>query len=125
MTVNTPLSASTYINTLITQIETADTLNTLQESLQQAEYEVAAMVDYGLADHAVVREAFLHFRQIAKKAEERLAFLNQAKSFSEEVNPRACECTHQRWYTGIFYNSVEMIQCLTCKGWQSIRRVIR
>ena len=59
-----------------------------------------------------------------KEALERAAVLQRAKYFSGEENPRYCSHTHQRRGTGIFYNSVELIQCLECLGWQSIRRVI-
>ena len=59
-----------------------------------------------------------------KEALERAAVLQRAKSFSGEENPRYCSHIHQRRGTGIFYNSVELIQCLECLGWQSIRRVI-
>ena len=59
-----------------------------------------------------------------KEALERAAVLQRAKSFSGEENPRYCFHIHQRRGTGIFYNSVELIQCLECLGWQSIRRVI-
>ena len=55
---------------------------------------------------------------------ERAAVLQRAKSFSGEENPIYCVHTHQRRGTGVFYNSVELIHCLECLGWQSIRRVI-
>lgn len=55
---------------------------------------------------------------------ERAAVLQRAKSFSGEENPRYCSHSHQRRGTGVFYNSVELIHCLECLGWQSVRSVI-
>ena len=55
---------------------------------------------------------------------ERTAVLQRAKSFSGEENPRYCSHTHQRRGTGVFYNSVELIHCFECLGWQSVRRAI-
>lgn len=59
-----------------------------------------------------------------KEALERAAVLQRAKTFSGEENPRYCSHVHQRRGTGVFYNSVELIHCLECLGWQSVRRVI-
>lgn len=59
-----------------------------------------------------------------KEALERAAVLQRAKTFSGEENPSYCSHTHQRRGTGVFYNSVELIHCLECRGWQSVRRVI-
>ena len=55
---------------------------------------------------------------------ERAAVLQRAKSFSGEENPLYCAHTHQRRGTGFFYNSVELIHCFECGGWQSVRSVI-
>lgn len=59
-----------------------------------------------------------------KETLERAAVLQRAKTFSGEENPRYCSHTHQRRGTGVFYNSVELIYCLECHGWQSVRSVI-
>lgn len=59
-----------------------------------------------------------------KEALERAAVLQRAKTFSGEENPSYCSHVHQRRGTGVFYNSVELIHCLECRGWQSVRRVI-
>lgn len=59
-----------------------------------------------------------------KEALERAAVLQRAKTFSGEENPKYCSHVHQRRGTGIFYNSVELIHCFECLGWQSVRRVI-
>ena len=57
-------------------------------------------------------------------AEHRLTVLERATIFSGENNPKYCRCKHQRRYTGVFFNSVELIHCLSCHGWQSVRSVI-
>ena len=59
-----------------------------------------------------------------KEALEHAAVIQRAKTFSGEENPRYCSHVHQRRGTGVFYNSVELIHCLECRGWQSVRRVI-
>lgn len=116
--------AAAHIQSLTDQIQEASSLNSLQESLQHAHSQVDSLITYGLMDHDDVREAYHRFHQAAKQAQDRLQLLQQAQTFSEEANPTSCECVHQRRYTGVFYNSVELIHCLACKGWQSIRRVI-
>ena len=57
-------------------------------------------------------------------ADRRLEMLSRVSAFSGTLAVHACTHTHQRRGTGIFYNSVELIHCLQCLGWQSVRRVI-
>ena len=52
-------------------------------------------------------------------------FIKQVKVFSGEENPKVCECDHQLQGTGVFYQSVKLIQCAKCKGWQSIRKPVK
>lgn len=51
--------------------------------------------------------------------------LEKAKVFSGDENPKMCDCDHKLQGTGVFYQSVKLIQCTTCKGWQSIRKPVK
>lgn len=46
------------------------------------------------------------------------------RQFSREDQPRLCTCDHQLQGTGVFYQSVGLIQCATCRHWQAIRKPI-
>ncbi len=50
--------------------------------------------------------------------------LERVRLFSGEKDPRECTCPHQLAGTGVFYQSVGLIQCAACKGWQLIRKPI-
>jgi hypothetical protein len=52
-------------------------------------------------------------------------FLARVKAFSREEDPKLCSCDHKLQGTGVFYQSVQLIQCATCKGWQSVRKPIK
>lgn len=45
--------------------------------------------------------------------------------FSGEERPRLCRHKHKLAGTGVFYQSVGLIQCATCSGWQKIRKPIK
>lgn len=47
-----------------------------------------------------------------------------ARLFTGEDAPKECHCDHQLQGTGVFFQSVRLIQCATCKGWQAIRKPI-
>lgn len=50
----------------------------------------------------------------------------RARAFSGEENPKECHCKHKLQGTGaVFYQSVELLQCIHCRGWQSIRKPIQ
>ena len=51
--------------------------------------------------------------------------LKAIKIFSQEENPKICACPHELQGTGVFYQSVLLIQCITCNGWQKVRKPIR
>lgn len=58
-------------------------------------------------------------------ADRRLQMLRRVAVFAGQDNLKACSHVHQRRGTGIFYNSVEALQCFQCGGWQHIRSVIQ
>lgn len=49
----------------------------------------------------------------------------KAASFSGENSPKVCEHDQKLQGTGVFYQSVGLIQCTDCKGWQLIRKPIK
>lgn len=47
-------------------------------------------------------------------------------AFTGNPNPRACQCRHKLSNTGgVFYQSVGLLQCSICGGWQGIRKPIK
>lgn len=46
------------------------------------------------------------------------------RPFTGEDKVLPCTHEHQLQGTGVFYQSVGLIQCATCKGWQLIRKPI-
>ena len=54
-----------------------------------------------------------------------MTFLDRVRLFSREADPKVCTCKHERLGTGVFYNSVQLIQCNTCGGWQDMRKPIK
>lgn len=46
-------------------------------------------------------------------------------AFSGENAPKVCEHDHKLQGTGVFYQSVGLLQCAECKGWQLIRKPIK
>ncbi len=51
-------------------------------------------------------------------------FLAKVRTFSGEEHPRRCRHKHKRHGTGVFFCSVRLIQCATCKGWQDMKAPI-
>ena len=49
----------------------------------------------------------------------------KAAAFSGEDAPKICYHDHKLQGTGVFYQSVGLIQCADCKGWQLIRKPIK
>lgn len=49
----------------------------------------------------------------------------KAAAFSGEDAPKICYREHKLQGTGVFYQSVGLIQCADCKGWQLIRKPIK
>lgn len=49
-----------------------------------------------------------------------------ARAFSGEEKPKTCRHKHRLQGTGaVFYQSVDLLQCARCKGWQEIRKPIK
>ena len=51
--------------------------------------------------------------------------IERIKFFTQETDPKICAGSHQLIGTGVFYQSVGLIQCNKCKGWQAIRKPVR
>jgi len=69
-------------------------------------------------------ELFLQVEE-AYQGEDFTRFIEQVKTFSQEVNPSLCRCDHKLQGTGaVFYQSTELLQCANCKGWQKVRKPI-
>jgi hypothetical protein len=48
------------------------------------------------------------------------------KTFSGCANISECQCKHKLQATGaVFYQSVGLIQCANCWGWQFIKKRVR
>ena len=54
-----------------------------------------------------------------------MTFIERVKSFSREADPKVCTCKQERNGTGVFYNSVDIIYCVTCHGWQDMKAPIK
>ena len=52
-------------------------------------------------------------------------FLARARLFTGEENPKVYTCDHKLQGTGVFFQSVQIIQCAACKGWQPVRKPIK
>lgn len=52
-------------------------------------------------------------------------WLERVRVFSGEQEPKICQCDHKLQNTGgVFYQSVKLLQCANCKGWQKVRKPI-
>lgn len=52
--------------------------------------------------------------------------LARIQTFSREADPRLCEHDHKLQGTGaVFYQSVQLLQCALCHGWQAIRKPVK
>lgn len=53
------------------------------------------------------------------------SLLERVKQFSGEPNPRECKHDHQLQGSGaVFFQSVKLLRCELCGGWQSIRKPV-
>jgi hypothetical protein len=53
-------------------------------------------------------------------------FIKRVKAFSTEAQPVECQHKHELHGTGaVFYQSVGLLQCSYCRGWQLIRKPIK
>lgn len=64
-------------------------------------------------------------RALARKANPpKDPLLDAIRVFSGEEHPQLCRHKHKRHETGVFFCSVRLIQCATCKGWQKMEAPI-
>lgn len=55
-----------------------------------------------------------------------MTLLERARAFSGEAKPKTCRHKHQLQGTGaVFYQSVGLLQCSRCFGWQLLRKPIK
>ncbi|MNC28628.1 hypothetical protein D3C81_1822930 [compost metagenome] len=54
-----------------------------------------------------------------------MTLIERIRAFSGEDKPRLCEHDHKLQGTGaVFFQSVGLIQCALCGGWQLIRKPV-
>lgn len=125
MRVMTSAMAQAWVEYLARQLDNATALNDLEPILTHAHEELECLVKYGLVDYDEATDSYKLFKASYDAAKARLEMLTRVHTFTGDPNPKECQHQHQRWLTGVFYNSQEVLQCLTCQNWQAIRRVIR
>lgn len=77
-----------------------------------------------IENNGSLEELYLKVEQ-AYQGEAFTWFIEQVKTFSQEVSPSLCRCDHKLQGTGaIFYQSTKLLQCANCKGWQMVRKPI-
>ena len=77
-----------------------------------------------IENNGSLEELYLKVEQ-AYQGEAFTWFIEQVKTFSQEVSPSLCHCDHKLQGTGaIFYQSTKLLQCANCKGWQMVRKPI-
>ena len=51
--------------------------------------------------------------------------IEKVRVFSGEQHPKVCGCDHKLQNTrAVFYQSIGLLQCAICGGWQVIRKPI-
>lgn len=64
--------------------------------------------------------------EVAYSGPKYLDLMQRVKSFSKQTNPKLCRCDHKLQYTGaVFYQSMQILECSICNGWQDIRKPIK
>lgn len=110
--------AAVWLAFLASKLMGASTINEIKEAKEKLIQEAELAKDHGFVFKSIA------VSRLCEEADKTLAILERAKVFKGE-EPHLCTHTHQRTGTGVFYNSLGILQCLECKGWQSIRSVIR
>ena len=124
MRVMTSAMAQAWIEYLIRQLNMATAMDQLAPILQHAHDEMETLTQYDLIDSDEALAGYEALKEAHALAESRLQFLDRVHKFTGEPNPVECNHTHQRYGTGVFFNSVQALKCLECGNWQEIRRVI-
>ena len=124
MRVLTSAMAQAWIEYLTRQLNAATTLDQLPTLLQHAHDEMETLTKYDLIDSDETLAGYEALKEAYALAESRLQFLTRVHKFTGEPNPAECNHTHQRFGTGVFFNSMQVLKCLDCGKWQEIRRVI-
>ena len=89
--------------------------------------------DLDVSDPAIItldnNDTLEHLYRSVEKViggEELANFMDQVRSFSGEVSPSLCVCDHKLQNTGaVFYQSMKVLQCSNCNGWQQVRKPIQ
>lgn len=119
----TPERLSSWITYAVYMLNSFTTLTKLTEGIEILQTDMAMLKDQW--DIPQLKEEMSQLHEALLRAQKRLEMLQRVKVFTGEENPHSCSHTHKRRYTGVFFNSVEVILCLTCQGWQREREVIR
>ena len=113
-----------WLQYLTRQLDAHRSLEHLQAQLKWARTEYLKISEDPLVDHAFLNEAINELSLAIENAKQRLHLLTRVHVFNEDPDPHECRCRHQRLETGVFYNSIKALQCFSCHGWQTIRKVI-
>lgn len=124
MRVMTSDMAQAWIEYLTRKLSAATALDQLPALLQHAHDEMETLTKYDLIDSDENQAGYEALKKAYALAESRLQFLARVHKFTGEPNPAECIHTHQRYGTGVFFNSMQVLKCLDCGNWQEIRRVI-
>lgn len=114
-----------WLQYLTRQLDSHLHLQYLEAPLQRAKDEYRQIIEDPQVDHEFLNEALNELARAIEDAEQRLHLLTQVHLFNQDANPHECRCRHQRIETGVFYNSIKALQCYSCHGWQTIRKVIQ
>lgn len=114
-----------WLQYLTRQLDAQRSLQHLESQLQWARDEYRQISEDPLVDRAFLNDPLNELALAIEDAEQRLHLLTQVQLFNQESDPHECRCQHQRVETGVFYNSIKALQCFSCHGWQTIRKVIQ
>lgn len=114
-----------WLEYLTRRLNGARSLGEVQQRFLHAQDELRGLRENGLLDEPDLAQASADCLAAYQAAEQRLNLLSLVQTFSGEADPVECTHIHQRNGTGVFYNSMQALQCLKCQGWQTIRKVIR
>lgn len=119
----TPALAIAWLEYLARALDAHLSFAGLAPLISWAQESLASMEAEDLIDKE--HESYALLLAALGNADRRLEMLSRVSAFSGTLAVHACTHTHQRRGTGIFYNSVEALQCFQCGGWQHIRSVIQ
>lgn len=114
-----------WIEYLTRQLNLNRSLKGLDAQLQRARQELESLGEMDVLGRPELQAALAELNQALQAAQARLDLLTQVQLFNQDADPHECLCKHARVETGVFYNSIKALQCFSCRGWQTIRKVIQ